>query len=139
VGETSSGPLSIKARRHLQPSRLAQWLVAWAAAMLPPQHRERYALELVAELYGLTRPRQVSYAVALLVHAPRLATALADVSPVGGDAPPARRDWRCRLGKHRYVVRRNPQSGAEAMTYLECRRCGKQKDIGGSVKGTMVM
>jgi hypothetical protein len=135
VGETSSGPLSIKARRHLQPSRPAQWLVAWAAAVLPPQHRDRYSRELVAELYGLTRPRQVSYAVALLVHAPRLAAALADVNPVEADALPARPDWRCRLGKHRYVVRRNAESGDAPMTYWECRRCGKQKDIGESTKG----
>lgn len=40
------------------------------------------------------------------------------------------RDWRCRIGWHGYRIRRNAESGDVAMTYRECRRCGKQKDIG---------
>jgi hypothetical protein len=31
----------------------------------------------------------------------------------------------CRIGVHRWLHKRNPESGA---TYLECGRCQKQKD-----------
>jgi hypothetical protein len=31
----------------------------------------------------------------------------------------------CRIGIHRWVHKRNPESGAQ---YLECERCQKQKD-----------
>lgn len=37
--------------------------------------------------------------------------------------------WRCQIGWHAYVIRRNPESGATAMIYRECRRCAKQKDV----------
>jgi hypothetical protein len=32
------------------------------------------------------------------------------------------------MGWHKYVVHRNPESGAVGMLYRECRRCGKEKD-----------
>lgn len=125
----SQGPLSIKQRRHLNPSRLTQAVIALAVSALPAEHRTRYSLEFLSELYGMSRPHQLRHACGVLLHAYRLSAALSDTEPVTPETKATRTSLRCRIGWHAYVVRRNPESGDTPITYRECLRCQKEKDI----------
>lgn len=33
----------------------------------------------------------------------------------------------CRLGRHLWALRRNPEMGGPAALYEECRRCGRER------------
>ena len=35
--------------------------------------------------------------------------------------------WLCRLGRHRWALRRNPEMGGRQAMYEECRRCGSER------------
>lgn len=123
-GESGAGPLTIKERRHLNPSRSANLLIALAVRALPPAHRERYVREFYGEMFGMSHARQVGYGLALVVHSTRLALALDERDPTAEEA--ARRDWRCALRRHHYVTRNNPDAETkEAAFYLQCTRCGR--------------
>jgi hypothetical protein len=54
-------------------------LVQLAARMLPPAHRLRYEGEFTAELYGMTRTRQLRHAAQVLTRAFALRSALVSV------------------------------------------------------------
>lgn len=98
---------------------------------LPPQHRTRYTLEFLAELHGMRRAAQVTYAAALLLHSWRLGAALSEPDPaVAVEGGAATKDWRCRLGFHRYARKVNPDAVGAFKAYLECVRCGHYRDIG---------
>ena len=57
----------------------------------------------------------------------------------GGPDPVGRRErwiraayrWRsrvlCRLGLHRWALRRNPEMGGREALYEDCRRCGRER------------
>lgn len=124
---SGAGPLSIKERRHLNPSRSANLLIALAVRALPPAHRERYSREFYGEMFGMSHARQVGYGLALVVHSTRLALALDERDPTA-DAP-SRRAWRCALRRHHYVTRNNPDAEtAQAAYYRQCTRCGRIHD-----------
>lgn len=108
----------------MNPSRLCKAVITVAVRELPAEHRSRYAREFYAEMYGMTRGRQLAYALALLTRAWSLALALEGAHPeVEGER--ARPDWRCRLRRHRYVRRNNPDAETpEAAFYRQCLRCG---------------
>lgn len=133
-----AGPLPVKARRRMNPSRLCQGLVAVVVRELPPEHRTRYALEFYSEMYGMSRAGQLGYAVGVLVHAWSLAAALEGGHPAE-QTEKARTDWRCRLHRHRYVRRNNPDAETVvAAFYRQCIRCGVIDDqyLNAAVKST---
>lgn len=121
---SGAGPLTIRERRRLNPSRSANVLIVLAVRALPPAHRQRYVREFYAEMFGMSRARQLVYGLALVVHSMRLALALDERDPAA-DVPP-RRDWRCALRRHHFVTRNNPDAETkEAAFYLQCTRCGR--------------
>lgn len=122
-------PLTVRERRRLQPPRAAQALVALAVSNLPPQHRSRYTLEFLGEMYGTPRASQVAYAGSLFLHSWHLGAALSEPDRDLEEAP-MRKSLRCRLGMHRYVRKTNPEAVGAFKAYLECARCGHFHDIG---------
>ncbi len=124
---SGAGPLTIKERRHLNPSRAANLLIALAVRALPPAHRERYVQEFYGEIFGMSRARQVGYCLTLVVHSTRLALALDERDPTAEES--ARRDWRCALRRHHYVTRNNPDAETKvAAFYEQCARCARIRD-----------
>jgi len=112
-------------------ARADKWccrIVELAAHALPPQQRQRYALEFIAELYGMPRAQQFQHALSVLVNTWQLRVALTDAGTSLGDQMTAttasRRPLRCRLGIHDWVLERNPENG---QTYLCCVRCGRDR------------
>lgn len=122
-----AGPLTIKERRHLNPSRSANLLITLAVRALPPAHRERYSREFYGEMFGMSHARQVGYGLTLVVQSTRLALALDERDPTAEE--PARRDWRCALRRHHYVTRNNPDAETrQAAFYEQCARCERIRD-----------
>lgn len=112
-----------------RPDRWCCRLVELAAHTLPAQQRQRYAMEFIAELYGMPRARQWRHATEVLVHAWQLrSTLLTSATDTRGDAVfttlKPRVPLRCRLGRHDWALERNPESGE---TYLCCSRCGRDQ------------
>lgn len=129
AGTAPRGPRSLRERRRRQPTRASRALLACAVAVLPRAHRDRYSVEVLAELHDLDRPAQWRHAMGVLLHAGQLRVAItgADVSTERG--PDMRRSLRCAMHLHRYVKRHNPEASPPAQTYLECARCGHVRDI----------
>ncbi len=122
-----AGPLTIKERRRLNPSRSANLLIALAVRALPPAHRERYMREFYGEMFGMSRARQVGFGLALVAHSTGLALALDEPDPTADVS--SRRDWRCALHRHHYVTRNNPDAETrQAAFYEQCARCGRIRD-----------
>ena len=120
-----TGPLTIKERRRLNPSRLSSVIIMVAVRALPPAHRDRYTREFYAEMFGLGRGRQLAHASGLVLHSTSLALALGDTNPALDAATPGK-DWRCRLRRHHDVTRNNPDAETkEAAFYSQCTRCGR--------------
>jgi hypothetical protein len=99
-----------------------------ATRVLPGATRDRYRQELLAELYGLGRARQLRYALGVLsrcwalraaINTPSDATA-ADMELV---FPRHRRPLPCRLIRH-YWVDLSSEDGTSR--YRQCARCGKE-------------
>lgn len=110
-------------------------IVELAAHALPAPQRQRYALEFIAELYGMPRARQFRHSLQILTHAWQLRSALIDagtnsLGDVMTTTTPARIPLRCRFGLHDWQLERNPENGA---TYRRCARCDKDNtdDFGG--------
>ena len=110
----------------MQPPRLARAAVDLAVRLLPREHRERYAIEFYADLFGLPRKEQRRQAFGVLLHVQRLAWALGDPAPDLERRPARRRDLRCVLHLHHYVRRHilHPEDGVHFR--LECTRCRKE-------------
>jgi hypothetical protein len=98
-----------------------------AARVLPAEHRHRYALEFIAELYGMPRPQQRRHAAQILSRAWALRAALAEPAPASnGRRAMKRTNTRpllCRLNvNHRYRWASTEDGGR----YLRCTKCGKE-------------
>jgi len=111
-------------------------IVEVAARLLPPAQRQRYALEFIAELYGMPRSQQARHSIQVLASAWQLRAVLAEAGPTlaQGDimtrTPTVQhRPLRCRLGIHDWQTARTQ----EGDPYESCTRCGKDRSqiIGG--------
>lgn len=98
-----------------------------AARILPPENRQRYALEFIAELYDMPLSQQVQHSAQLLAHAWALRTALAP----SGDSHKEHtmtlttgRPLACRLGRHRWHWVSN-----EGTRFQCCLVCGQEKTV----------
>jgi hypothetical protein len=109
-----------------RPVAPARWLIALVVAVLPPDVRDRYREEFSTELVELGRVSQVTHSGSLLAGSISLRNALTDRDVP--DMATARVDWRCRVGRHRYVVRQDDNPEMRGRHYLRCTRCGKPKD-----------
>ncbi len=112
-----------------KPTWWATGLVALAAAILPSaEHRQRYRLEFVAELYGMPDRRQARYAGQVLSRAWALRSALREGElPIGEDGNPVG-FWRlclCRVQRHRWRW----YSTEDGDRYQRCVRCGSDRII----------
>jgi uncharacterized protein (DUF2249 family) len=100
--------------------------VELAARVLPTEYRHRYALEFVAELYGMSRLQQRKHAAQVLSRSWALRAALTEVAPGRqGEAlmnDVKKRPLLCWLNvNHRYRW----ASTEDGDRYLRCTRCGK--------------
>lgn len=86
--------------------------------------RDRWQQELVAELYGLSRPEQARHTWGVVVSAPALRAAVATTSASIAPEAVMRKPLRCRVGWHKWAQRYTDQH----LQYLECGRCRKQTD-----------
>ena len=102
-------------------------VVELAARMLPAEQRQRYALEFIAELYGMPRSQQVRHSTQVLAHAWALRTALSAASPTTTQeatmTPTTRRPLLCLLGIHRW----HWADTEDGDRYQCCLRCGQDK------------
>lgn len=96
--------------RDRPPSRVCGRLVELAVAVLPAGQRARYGRELYAELYGMTRTQQLRHALQVLLHAWALRTALLATTQEGPAMVTTSKPWRCRLRRHRWDERENPET-----------------------------
>ncbi len=126
-GDGARQPATLAERRRARPAFLARTALALTVRLLPAAHRERYALELHADLVGLPRVEQRRQALSVLLHVQQLAWALGDPSPDLERRPARRRDLRCAVGWHHYARRRalHPEDGIHWR--LECTRCQKDR------------
>lgn len=117
----------------MTPPRADRWCcraVELAARVLPAEHRQRYALEFIAELHGMSRPKQVSHSVQVLSHAWALRAALdaAALAPVQEKAERSTRGrLLCHLGRHLWARHRNPEVSGKDAVFEQCRRCGRER------------
>jgi|SoiMethySBSTD1v2_1073268.scaffolds.fasta_scaffold53273_2 hypothetical protein len=117
----------------MTPPTVDRWCcrtVELAARMLPAEHRQRYALEFIAELYGMSHPQQVSHSVQVLSRAWALRAALdaAALGPIPEKARHRTRGWLlCHLGRHLWALHRNPDVGGKDAVFELCRRCGRER------------
>ena len=117
----------------MTPSTADRWCcrtVELAARVLPAEHRQRYTLEFVAELYGMSRPQQVRHSVQVLSRAWALRAALdaAAFAPIQEKARHRTLGWQlCHLGRHLWAQHRNPDVGGKLAVFELCRRCGRER------------
>ncbi len=108
--------------------------VELAVRALPAEHRTRYGLEFVAELYGLPPAQQRRHAARLLTSAWALRTALSEPVPRtnGGTAVILKtaKPVTCRLNLHH---RWRWMSTEDGDRFERCVKCGKDRseDVGG--------
>lgn len=112
-------------------------IVELAARMLPAEQRQRYALEFIAELYGMPRAQQLRHSAQVLAHAWALRTALAAASSTITKEETTmitttRRPLKCRLGLHRWDERENPETKE---LYEICLQCDAYRDRPGAAPG----
>lgn len=111
-------------------------VVELAAAVLPAAQRQRYALEFIAELYGMPRSKQMHHSIQVLASAWQLRAALAEASPTPVQEDivmtTTRRPLRCRLRLHQW----HWASAEDGERYECCLRCGKDRtgQVGGGPK-----
>src|SRR6478609_4948156 len=105
---------------------LAGAVVAIAVQVLPAAHRDRYSDEFRADLSVLKHGRQLPYAFGALVSAVPLRRA---VKPDSDEAARSVVYWKCRWGRHRWMVVNDDNPEQRKGTHKECRRCLKLKDI----------
>jgi hypothetical protein len=102
-------------------------IVELAARLLPAEQRQRYALEFIAELYGMPRSQQARHSTQVLAHAWALRTALNAASRTTTQertmTPTTRRSLPCLLGIHHWHWA-NTEDGER---YRCCLRCGLDK------------
>jgi len=110
------------------PRRRWVRVVRLSAGVLPKGDlRDRYRLELVAEMWDMDRAAQRRHALSVAGHAWSLrAAATGKQSTIREEV--MRRSIRCLLGSHHNVWKSNPDGGR----YKQCTRCGRDDYRGGS-------
>ena len=102
-------------------------VVELAARLLQAEQRQRYAMEFIAELYGMPRSQQVRHSIQVLTHAWGLRTVLtatsADHPQEGSMTLANRRPFRCLLRIHRW----HWVSTEDGERYECCLRCGRDR------------
>jgi hypothetical protein len=102
-------------------------IVELAARMLPAEQRQRYALEFIAELYGMPRSQQLRHSVQVLTHAWSLRTVLIEAGPPTVQIEPVsiarRRPIRCLVRFHHW----HWASAEDGGRYQTCLLCGRDK------------
>jgi hypothetical protein len=96
-----------------------------AAHVLPPENRERYALEFIAELYDMPLSQQIRHSAQLLAHAWALRTALAQSGHPHKEQTmtlTTGRPLACRLGRHRWHWVSNEDTRSNAAWPADRRR-----------------
>jgi hypothetical protein len=122
--QTRSNATSALQRPGVWPSRV----VRLAARMLPAGAvRERYRAEFLAELYGMSHPRQARHSLRVLLCVWALRMAVTSQGPVAAEEAGMkinvqRRPILCRLNLHHTWVMRSTEDGGR---YRQCARCGK--------------
>lgn len=108
--------------------------VELAVRVLPSEHRARYGLEFVAELYGLPPAQQRRHAARVLTSAWALRTALAETVP-GSNGEAAMifktdKPLTCRLNLHHRWRWLSTEDGDR---FERCVKCGKDRSekVGG--------
>jgi hypothetical protein len=101
--------------------------VQLAARLLPTEQRRRYALEFIAELYGMPRSQQIRHSVHVLLNAWALRAALAETGPTAIQETNmimmTSRPFRCRMKLHRWGW----VSTEDGDRYERCIRCGRDR------------
>jgi hypothetical protein len=116
------------------PGRWCCRCVELAVRVLPTEHRARYGLEFVAELYGLPPAQQRRHAARVLTSAWALRTALSEAVPAtNGETVvliKTAKPLTCRLNlRHRWRW----QSTEDGNRFERCQKCGKDRseEVGG--------
>ena len=102
--------------------------VELAVRLLPAEHRARYGLEFVAELYGMPKAQQRRHSARVLTSAWALRTALEAVPGTNGEMAvitTTRKPLTCRLNLHHRWQWLSTEDGDR---YEQCEKCGKDRD-----------
>ena len=115
------------------PGRCCCRAVELAVRVLPPEHRTRYGLEFVAELYGLPPAKQRRHAARVLTSAWALRTALSELPEKNGESPmiiKTATPLTCRLNLHHRWRWLSTEDGDR---FERCEKCGKDRSekVGG--------
>ncbi len=107
------------------PTPLAAALIAMSVLPLPSGSRDRWSDEYRAEIFDLSRTRQILAAASAMSGSFALRSALI-ADPEGIPARMMSRS--CRIGRHRYqtINQDNPEN--RKYRYRECVNCGKFKE-----------
>ena len=102
-------------------------VVELAARVLPTEQRHRYALEFIAELYGMPRSQQIQHSIHVLAQAWALRTALANAGPAPTQeitmTVKTSRPFRCLLRLHQWRW----TSTEDGDRFEHCVRCGRER------------
>jgi len=102
---------------------LPAWgLISLTVIVLPRDARDRYREEFRTELCELGAAAQLGQAAGILACSVQLRRALKERDVVVTEH--VRRDWRCRIGRHSYVWRRDDNPEMYGRPYHQCVRCG---------------
>jgi hypothetical protein len=107
--------------------------VELAVRVLPAEHRARYGLEFIAELYGMPKAQQRRHSVRVLTSAWALRTALEAASGTNGETAvitTTRKPLTCRLNLHHRWRWLSTEDGDR---YEQCEKCGRDRSekVGG--------
>jgi hypothetical protein len=107
-----------------RPVLPARGLISLTVIVLPRDTRDRYREEFRTELCELRTPAQIVQAAGILACSLQLRRALGDRDVVVTET--MKRDWRCRIGRHSYVRRRDDNPEMYGRPYHHCVRCGER-------------
>ena len=116
------------------PGSLCCRTVELAVRVLPADHRQRYGLEFIAELYGMPKAQQRRHAARVLTSAWALRAALSEAAPGanGEIAVTTKTDkpLTCRLNLHHRWRWLSTEDGDR---FERCEKCGKDRSekVGG--------
>jgi hypothetical protein len=114
-----------------RPSIWCTRTVELAARVLPAEHRARYGLEFIAELYGMPKAQQRRHSARVLTSAWALRAALEAAPGTNGETAMTsiRKPLTCRLNLHHRWRWLSTEDGGR---YVQCEKCGKDRDRSGS-------
>ena len=95
--------------------------------MLPAEHRARYGLEFIAELYGMPKAQQRRHSARVLTSAWALRTALEAAPGTNEETAMTtiHKPLTCRLNLHHRWRWLSTEDGGR---YEQCEKCGKDRD-----------